>query len=146
MKGDLPKPFRYFSKASLRFATNHPSGGKHLDWICLKSDSDAVLPTMEDNFAEVEAIVAMLEKKFGIKFTKSLEKRDKTLMLCLLGYEWTTPDGDESIWQHMDVLFNGGEGFSLSLSSNLLSKKDEEKLQNQKKSPKLAPDAGANQL
>lgn len=138
MSGELATPFRLFDTAELTFSTNHPSGGKHLCRMKLKPASGrSPLQSIQENLEEIANVVAMMEKKFGIKF----ETRDGEY------YTWNTTGGDESIRQSITLSFTpSGRFLYMVFDSELISRKERNALAEQQKPAKLSADAGADQL
>lgn len=133
MEGEMATPFRHFDHAKLTFTTNHPSGGKHLYKVDLEVTNTA---SMGNSIAEeTDAVVAMLEKKFGIKFRESSFGR----------YIWEADGGNDCVKQTIVVENYVGLSLYFSSSSDLISVAEKKALEDKKKT-KLSADAGADQL
>lgn len=83
----LAKPFRLFTHAEVHFADS--GVGKHLESVELKGTPDLKKYTRESYFAEVEATARLIERKFGIQFSRS---RDST---GEVSYSWRDRSGNE---------------------------------------------------
>lgn len=141
IRGKLATPFRHFAEAVLSFRTDHPAGGKHLCRIKLTPvGGRSPLEGRAENYEEIKTIVAMLEKKFGIKFVFDLD----SLWGRSVQATWET-SGDENIYQRLEIYYNDGFLYLL-FQSELMSQKEKTALEEQKKPAKLSADAGADQL
>lgn len=139
---DLAKPFRYFTRANATFQKNPVTGdGLYLTHVRLLSPlcdagGTAVYNWTKRDFSEeCKTIVAMLEKKYGIKFQEEGNE-----------WVWTTGEGDDLARQSIKLEFHACF-MELSFTSALYSARDEAALRKkQKQSSKLSAGAGADQL
>lgn len=145
MSGQLVKPFRYCDNATMEFSTKPPLGGQHLCRVELSGR--APLETSQERRKEVETIVSMLEKKFGIEFRK--KRKDENDPNCLwvidMDYKWATEGGADSIRQSIEVRIDGDKVI-VEFESDLMSPKEWNEWVEKQKPPKLSTDAGADQL
>lgn len=145
MSGQLVKPFRYCGNATMEFSTKPPLGGQHLCRVELSGR--APLETSQERRKEVETIVSMLEKKFGIEFRK--KRKDENDPNCLwvidMDYKWATEGGADSIRQSIEVRIDGDK-VMVEFESDLMSPKEWNEWLEKQKPPKLSADAGADQL
>ena len=146
MEGELASPFRHFNRAELVFSTRHPSGGKHLVGVELSAGEGENSPLASweaDEYSEeIKSIVVMLQKKFGIKFRKTIE--DGSEFEC----EWEAKGGDDCVWQKICIRRNNWPLLQLKFESDLLSAKEAKALKEAQtpKPAKFSANAGANQL
>lgn len=83
----LAKPFRLFTHVEVKFADN--GVGKHLESVELRGTPDLKKFTRESYFAEVEATAQLIERKFGIQFSRdTLSGGEQT-------YSWRDKTGTE---------------------------------------------------
>lgn len=67
----LAKPFRLFTNARVEFADS--GFGMHLDCVTLQGEIDREKTTEESLAAEMKATAELIERKFGIKFSKDYD-------------------------------------------------------------------------
>lgn len=139
--GELVTPFRHFDYANVGFKPDPRSGGQHLYWVELSVKDDSAIEDWEneENFEEVKTIVAMLEKKFDIKFKNTKES------LCELAFRWNNESTEDGIVQKMGVGYDCFR-FWLTFESDFISKKEEEALKKKQEPAKLSADEGADLL
>lgn len=144
MSGTLVTPFRHFEKAYLDFRPDPRSGGKHLASVSLRvGDYSSLQHWKEDEIRqEVAALVAMLEKKFGIKFQDPdpFKRGEK--------FEWKSEVGNDSVKQVMEVGWRGiYMGFYVDFQSEFITPEEKEALRaNKTKASNFSADAGADLL
>ena len=141
---ELSVPFRHCNEARLEFTPRPPAGGKHLS--CVELSGEAPLETMAERREEVQTIVAMLEKKFGIEFVKTTENTNPGLMsFYYIEYEWEFNGGNDGISQSMTVEISGTK-VTVALKSDLMTPREWHDWKESQKAPKLSSDAGADLL
>lgn len=146
MEGELATPFRHFDRAELVFSTRHPAGGKHLAGVELSAGEGENSPLAaweaDEYSEEIKSIVVMLQKKFGIKFRKTIEDD----LEC--EWEWETKGGDDCVWQKICIRRNNRPLLQLIFESDLLSAKESKALKevHTPKPAKLSSDAGVDRL
>ena len=144
MGGTLVTPFRHFEKAYLEFRPDPRSGGKHLASVSLRvGDYSSLQHWKEDEIRqEVAALVAMLEKKFGIKFQDPdpFKRGEK--------FEWKSEAGNDSVKQVMEVGWRGiYMGFYVDFQSEFITPNEKEALRAGKtNASRYSADAGADLL
>jgi hypothetical protein len=143
LSGELITPFRHCDKVGVGFSTTPPLGGRHLCFV--KLSGEAPLESMQELREEVKTIVAMLEKKFGIKFEKGEENTPPHLSLYYINYYWETGGGEDCIPQSIHVGASGNE-VSVTVKAGLMSPKAWNDWRESQRPPKLSADAGADQL
>ena len=145
MSGKLAKPFRHFDFAELKFEPVPVLGGQHLSRVELRIWDRPTLGGPEVYFEEVETIVAMFEKKFGIKFRKTEERRYNSLSGCSLWYKWESEGGEDRVRQSIAVYFSNTD-IGVIFNSDLISDKERKALEEKQRPARLSADAGADQL
>lgn len=145
MSGKLATPFRHFDFAKLTFEPIPVLGGQHLSEVRLSVWNRPSLESPREYFEEITTIVAMLEKKFGIKFRKTSENMSNHLETCNLRYEWESEGGDDKIQQSITVYFSGRD-MGVYFDSDFISAKEEKALKEAQKPAKFSADAGADLL
>ncbi len=144
MEGTLATPFRHFEKAYLEFRPDPRYGGKHLASVSLRVGDYSALPHWkeEEIRQEVGTLVAMLEKKFGIKFTEPGPFKHGE------HFEWKSEGGNDSIKQELAVGWRGiYQGFYVDFQSEFITPQEKEALrENKTKASRYSADAGADQL
>ena len=140
MSGILATPFRHFDFAQLKFSPAPVLGGKHLSVVTLTVKGRSPLTSAKEAFEEVETIVAMLEKKFGITFRNTL----KTSVDC--NYDWRSERSNDSVSQTITVWCSGSSSFGLTFRSDFFSPKEEAAMKEKQNPAKLSADAGVDQL
>lgn len=142
--GELATPFRHCHEVLLEFSAKPPLGGRHLCHVELIGN--APLETIQELREEVETIVAMLEKKFGIKLKKTEENTNPPfLAFYYIHYRWETEGGEDCIPQSIDVGVFGNE-VKVDFESDLMSPREWNDWRESQRAPKLSADAGADQL
>lgn len=126
----LAKPFRLFTKATVEFADM--GFGMHLVRVNLQGEIDREKTTEESLAAEMQATAELIEKKFGIKFSKDYHGN----------YSWS----EENRKEFIDIESNYG---TLSLdfgARNEVEQFDRRAKEAQKTSIHLDANAGADDL
>ncbi|MBR6022252.1 MAG: hypothetical protein IK066_07525 [Kiritimatiellae bacterium] len=138
--GELVTPFRYCDEVLLEFSTKPPLGGRHLCYVELYGKVPQDRGSMMEQYEEVKTIVAMMEKKFGIKFQEIDTGTHGSF--C---YGWETENGEDSIPQSITVGIFLRE-VKVVFKSDLMSPREWYDWWESQRSPKLSADAGSDQL